>query len=106
MLETPTIRPDPARGPIEVELGSSVIVKCISNVPYAIFTWHLLHNPPNLPEGIDTYKTGFNTSVFSISAMEESMYAQYVCEVSTPLEEQPLATVFTITRPGIAMNHG
>ena len=104
-LRAPTVDPHPAKGPIEVEIGSPVKVKCTINVPYAIFSWQRLHAPYDLPEGIVTYEEGLQTSFLTTSKLDQSMYAQYLCKVRTLplLNEGPLSTVFTIAKPGMVM---
>ena len=106
---SPTITPRPSsNGRIVVQPGSSVELRCSSNVPYAIISWQSLNQPDNLPEGIDTYMTGQQDSVFSISRMETDLYGQYVCQVSTslPLNEGPLSESFTLFEPGMPMGDG
>ena len=105
-LMPPTISPTPSsNGRIVVQPGSSVEVRCSSNVPYAIISWQRVDQPDNLPEGIDTYMTELQTSVLSISRMEADLYGQYRCQVSTspPLNEGPLSMPFTLFEPGKPM---
>ena len=107
-LIAPKVDPNPASGSNRVALGASVTVRCTSNVPYPIFTWQRLHAPYELPAGIVTYRQGSQTTILSISEMQEDMYAQYLCKVRTPplLNEGPLSTVFTIAEPGMEMKAG
>ena len=104
-LPTPVLSLDPFGGSYVAPFNSSVEVDCTSEVPNSVITWHLADGSEELPEGVVVNMTSSDTSVFSISSVNEEHYKKYLCSVSTVYEEcgpEPVDAAFQIFKPGMS----
>ena len=92
-------------GKVVAPINSSVKVDCSSEVPNPVITWGLADGSDDLPEGVVVNMTSSDTSVFSISSVQEGHYMKYYCSVGTVYEEcgpDPVTSAFQIFEPGMS----
>ena len=105
-LPPPAILIGNYQGPVVAADGSSLKVKCESNVEDPSFTWNTAGGSGQLPAGVTVSMTSPNVNWLNISSITGVHYTRYVCSVSSIQRvcgQNPASRTFEIFEPGIAL---